>query len=56
MDSKYADDDAERINADNIEQWAQRLDATEEQLRGAIAHVGSNVDDVIRYLGNPDVL
>ena len=33
----------------------ERLDVTREQLRVAIRHVGFKVDDVARFLGNPDV-
>ena len=51
-----ADETAERIEPDNIQQWAELLEVTEEQLESAIALVGSNADDVIRQLGNPDVI
>ena len=43
------------IYPEDIDKWAERLDVTREQLRVAIRQVGSRVDDVARYLGNPDV-
>jgi hypothetical protein len=49
-------DAGDSIYPENVDDWADRLDVTREQLRAAIRRVGSRVDDVTRYLGNPDVL
>jgi hypothetical protein len=48
-------DATEVIYPEDIDEWAERLDVTREQLRVAIRQVGSKVDDVARFLGNPDV-
>jgi hypothetical protein len=48
-------DASEVIYPEDIDEWAERLDVTREQLRVAIRQVGSKVDDVARFLGNPDV-
>ena len=48
-------DASEIIYPEDIDEWAERLDVTREQLRVAIRQVGSKVDDVTRFLGNPDV-
>ena len=48
-------DSSELIYPEDIDKWAERLDVTREQLRVAIRQVGSCVDDVARFLGNPDV-
>ena len=48
-------DSSDLIYPEDIDEWAERLDVTREQLRVAIRHVGSRVDDVARFLGNPDV-
>jgi len=48
-------DASELIYPEDIDEWAERLDVTREQLRVAIRQVGSRVDDVTRFLGNPDV-
>jgi hypothetical protein len=45
----------EVIYPEDIDEWAERLDVTREQLRVAIRQVGTKVDDVARFLGNPDV-
>ena len=46
---------SEQIVPDNILRWAEQLDVTEEQLARAMKQVGTNVEDVIRHLTNPDV-
>jgi len=48
-------DASEVIYPEDIDEWAERLDVTREQLRVAIRQVGTKVDDVARFLGNPDV-
>jgi len=48
-------DPGDLIFPEDLDAWADRLDVTREQLRVAIRHVGSRVDDVTRFLGNPDV-
>jgi hypothetical protein len=48
-------DASELIYPEDLDVWAERLDVTREQLRVAIRQVGSRVDDVTRFLGNPDV-
>lgn len=48
-------DASELIYPEDLDEWAERLDVTREQLRVAIRQVGSRVDDVTRFLGNPDV-
>ena len=48
-------DPGDLIYPEDIDKWAERLDVTREQLRVAIRQVGSRVDDVARFLGNPDV-
>ena len=48
-------DASEVIYPEDIDEWAERLDVTREQLRVAIRQVGSKVDEVARFLGNPDV-
>jgi hypothetical protein len=48
-------DASELIYPEDIDEWAERLDVTREQLRVAIRQVGSRVDDITRFLGNPDV-
>ncbi len=48
-------DSSELIYPEDIDKWAEQLDVTREQLRVAIRQVGSCVDDVARFLGNPDV-
>ena len=49
------EDASEIIYPEDIDKWAERIDVTREQLRVAIRQVGSRVDDVARFLGNPDV-
>jgi hypothetical protein len=48
-------DSSELIFPEDVDEWAERLDVTREQLRVAIRKVGLRVDDVARFLGNPDV-
>ena len=48
-------DASEVIYPEDIDEWAERLDVTREQLRVTIRQVGSKVDDVARFFGNPDV-
>ena len=48
-------DSSDHIYPEDIDEWAERLDVTREQLRGAVRRVGSRVDDVARFLGNPDI-
>ena len=48
-------DSSDLIYPEDIDEWAERLDVTREQLRVAIRQVGSRFDDVARFLGNPDV-
>ena len=55
LDAASGDATDSRYPAD-LDLWADRLDVTREQLRAAIRRVGSRVDDVTRYLGNPDIL
>jgi hypothetical protein len=49
-------DPGDVIYPDDIDDWAERLEVTPEQLRAAIRRAGSRADDVARFLGNPDVI
>jgi hypothetical protein len=53
MESNNGEAGVERINLGNEEQlrrWAERLDATPDQLREAVAAVGDHPDDVEMHL------
>ncbi|MDB5808610.1 MAG: hypothetical protein JWN94_732 [Betaproteobacteria bacterium] len=54
--SEGIDEAGEVIYPDDIDDWAERLEVTAEQLRAAMRRVGPRADDVERYLGNPDVV
>lgn len=47
---------SEVIYPEDVDDWAARLEVTREQLQAAIRRVGARVDDVARYLANPDVV
>lgn len=50
-----SNDSSDHIYPEDIDEWAERLDVTREQLRVAVRRVGSRVDEVARFLGNPDI-
>ena len=50
-----SDDASDHIYPGDIDEWAERLDVTREQLRVAVRRVGNRIDDVVRFLGNPDI-
>lgn len=56
-ESNWIPDDLARVTLDDpraVDYWAKTLGATEQDLRDAIANVGSNADAVRTFLGRKD--
>lgn len=56
-DSSWVPDDLTEVTLDGrreIDFWTKTLGATEQDLKDAILNVGSNADDVRRFLGRKD--